>query len=74
MGTRFFMTMSNMCRIFLSLCLVASLFITAQAQEKRLIDKVTGTVGAEIILLSDIESQLAYMQAQRGSIPPMPAA
>ncbi len=59
-----------MCRIFLSLCLVASLFITAQAQEKRLIDKVTGTVGAEIILLSDIESQLAYMQAQRGSIPP----
>ncbi|MCF8236923.1 MAG: peptidylprolyl isomerase [Saprospiraceae bacterium] len=59
-----------MCRIFLSLFLVTCLCITAQAQEKKLIDKVTGTVGAEIILLSDIESQLAYMQAQRGAIPP----
>ena len=59
-----------MSRIFLSFFLVAGLAIHLQAQEKKLIDKVTGTVGAEIILLSDIESQLAYMQAQRGAAPP----
>lgn len=61
---------SPMFRILLSLCLGFAVITTNQAQEKRLIDKVTGTVGAEIILLSDIESQLAYMQSQRGSLPP----
>ncbi len=64
------MTMSIMCRISLSFFLILGLVVTLQAQERKLIDKVAGTVGAEIILLSDIESQLAYMQAQRGAAPP----
>ncbi|MBP6185379.1 MAG: peptidylprolyl isomerase [Saprospiraceae bacterium] len=40
------------------------------AQEKRLIDQIVGAVGSEVILLSDIEAQLAYMQSQKGAIPP----
>ena len=64
-----FMT-TPMFRLLLSLCFVALLYTSGLTQEKRLIDKVAGTVGAEVILLSDIESQLAYMKAQRGSLPP----
>lgn len=45
-------------------------FVLASAQENRLIDKIVGAVGGEVILLSEIEQQLAYMKAQRGSLPP----
>jgi len=64
------MTMTTLNTFLITCCLSVLCLLPGYGQERRLIDEVTGTVGAEIILRSDIESQLAYMQAQRGSIPP----
>lgn len=50
------------------LLLSISLLAGAQAQQ-RIIDKIVGAVGGEVILLSDIESQLAYLKAQSGKVP-----
>ena len=36
------------------------------AQDREVIDKVIGTVGGEVILLSEVEEQFALMQQQRG--------
>lgn len=40
------------------------------AQSGVMLDKIAGAVGSEIILLSDIESQMAYIQSQRGRVSP----
>jgi len=45
-----------MCFVFLSLSL--------SAQEEQLVDKIMATVGDEIILYSDIQTQLAQMKQQ----------
>jgi peptidyl-prolyl cis-trans isomerase SurA len=57
--------------IFLTTLLIFVLSIGyLAAQEGVVLDKIAGAVGSEIILLSDIESQLAYIQSQRGRISP----
>jgi peptidyl-prolyl cis-trans isomerase SurA len=57
--------------IFLTSLLIFVLSIGyLAAQEGVVLDKIAGAVGSEIILLSDIESQLAYIQSQRGRISP----
>ncbi len=43
---------------------------TAFAQPRSVLDKVVAVVGGEIILLSDIEEQYAYLESQRGILPP----
>lgn len=50
--------------------IVMGICVHASGQEPVLIDKVVAKVGGEVILLSEVEGQLAYMQAQRGSLPP----
>lgn len=55
---------------FLPVVAFICVFGLASAQESRLIDKIVGAVGGEVILLSEIEQQLAYMKAQRGKLPP----
>ncbi len=57
--------------IILGFALLSNLVLpTCEAQEKRLIDQIVGAVGGEVILLSDVEAQIAYMQSQKGTIPP----
>lgn len=37
--------------------------------QKQIIDKVTATVGGELVLLSEVEEQISLMQAQNGQVP-----
>lgn len=37
--------------------------------QKQIIDKVTATVGGELVLLSEVEEQISLMQAQNGGLP-----
>ncbi len=37
--------------------------------QKQVIDKVTATVGGELVLLSEVEEQISLMQAQNGQLP-----
>lgn len=37
--------------------------------QKQIIDKVTATVGGELVLLSEVEEQISLMQAQNGQLP-----
>jgi peptidyl-prolyl cis-trans isomerase SurA len=53
----------------LSLLLVSGSLSLANAQSSRIIDKIVSAVGGEVILLSDIESQLAYLKSQSGRAP-----
>lgn len=39
------------------------------AQDKEVIDRVIGTVGGELILLSEVEEQFTLMEQQRGTLP-----
>ena len=50
--------------------LLAALISTGLQAQKKIIDKVIGTVGNEIILLSEVEEQRAMAQAQQGQVPP----
>jgi peptidyl-prolyl cis-trans isomerase SurA len=43
--------------------------VLAQTNNKAVIDKVVATVGGEIILLSDVESQFAYAKEQQPELP-----
>lgn len=47
--------------ILLLLCVVCTI---AQAQDRKVIDRVVARVGGEIILLSDVEEQYAYIKDQ----------
>lgn len=55
-------------RIFLSLFFLIATF-SIQAQDRQLIDKVVGTVGQEIILLSEIEDQFSLAQKRQPGLP-----
>jgi peptidyl-prolyl cis-trans isomerase SurA len=69
--TPYFSPMNRSTRTLTILTFLFALGIThAVAQETRLIDKIVGAVGGEVILLSEIEQQMAYLKAQRGSVPP----
>jgi len=37
--------------------------------QKQIIDKVTATVGGELVLLSEVEEQVSLMEAQSGGLP-----
>jgi peptidyl-prolyl cis-trans isomerase SurA len=52
-------------------CIAVFLAISASfAQPRSILDKVVAAVGSELVLLSDIEEQHAYLEAQRGVLPP----
>lgn len=52
---------------------VLLLFLVAMmgtlSAQKQVIDKVTATVGGELVLLSEVEEQISLMQAQNGQLP-----
>lgn len=53
--------------------LITCLFLLPVAvfsQTRSVLDKVVAAVGSELVLLSDIEEQYAYLEAQRGGLPP----
>ncbi|MBX2870584.1 MAG: peptidylprolyl isomerase [Saprospiraceae bacterium] len=50
------------------LLFLVSMVATLSAQ-KQVIDKVTATVGGELVLLSEVEEQISLMQAQNGQLP-----
>ena len=52
--------------ISLSLCMAITVSCYCQ---REVIDKVVATVGGELVLLSEIEEQLALMEAQNGVLP-----
>lgn len=60
----------NRFAILFSFVLILAAANPSTGQELRIIDRIVGAVGGEVILLSDIEGQLAYMKAQRGSLRP----
>ncbi len=45
-----------------------SFSVGLSAQNKEVIDKIVGTVGGELILLSDVEEQFSLLQQQQGSL------
>jgi len=57
-----------MMRYLLIVGIVFSTLLTAQAQG--VVNKVVAKVGGELILLSDIQEQLAYIQDKQGSVSP----
>lgn len=57
--------MKNILRILPLLFLSLSLF----AQDKAVIDRVVATVGGEIILLSEVQEQFAYIKKEQTSLP-----
>ncbi len=52
------------------LVLFTLLACSGTAQKRVILDKVVAVVGSEIILLSDLEEQYAYLESQRGVLPP----
>lgn len=52
------------------LALFTLLTLSGTAQKRAILDKVVAIVGGEIILLSDLEEQYAYLESQRGVLPP----
>ncbi len=44
-------------------------FVSLQAQQKELVDKIVARVGDEFVLLSDVEEQYATTKDQRGTVP-----
>ena len=48
----------------LATLIVLFLFIQVSAQEQKMVDKIIGVVGDNIILMSDIESQLQQAKSQ----------
>jgi peptidyl-prolyl cis-trans isomerase SurA len=55
---------------YLSLIGTCLLFLSAQAQDKAVIDKVVATIGGEIILLSEVQEQISYAKQQQTATPP----
>ncbi|MEO1408558.1 MAG: peptidylprolyl isomerase [Bacteroidota bacterium] len=58
--------MYSFTRNLLLVTLLFSLGTVLQAQNKEVIDKIVGTVGGELILLSDVEEQFSLLQQQQG--------
>ena len=42
----------------------------AVAQNRKVIDKIVGTIGNELVLLSDVEEQYDLLSKQKGTLPP----
>lgn len=55
-------------KIGTSLSIVLLVVVSAFSQ-KQIIDKVTATVGGELVLLSEVEEQFSLMEAQSGVLP-----
>lgn len=56
--------MKKVINIFLLL-----IFALGASAQQAVIDKVVGTVGGELVLLSEVEEQLSLMEAQNGKMP-----
>lgn len=68
--TPYFTIMKPTFIIFLCVLAWTGMATSATAQETKVIDKIVGAVGGEVILLSEIEQQAAYLQSQKGGLPP----
>ncbi len=44
--------------------------LNGHAQQRAILDKVVAVVGSELILLSDVEEQFAYLESTKGVVPP----
>lgn len=51
------------------LFLLSPFFLFSQQNDKAVIDQVVATVGGEIILLSEVQEQFAYMKQQKPDLP-----
>jgi len=59
--------MKNTLRIIIPLLLLP--FLLAAQDDKAVIDRVVATVGGEIILLSEVQEQFAYVQKEQPTLP-----
>jgi peptidyl-prolyl cis-trans isomerase SurA len=57
-------------RIFFHLALALAPAALAAQDNKVVLDKVVATVGSEIVLLSEVQEQVAYARQQEASLPP----
>ena len=62
LGSNFKLQTSNFFLLFLP-C-----FLAAQNPDRAVIDRVVATVGSEIILLSEVQEQLAYARQQQPTL------
>ena len=58
--------LSTLCRGLLALAIAAGVVVNARAQAPIVVDRVIATVGGELVLLSELEEQVALTASQSG--------
>ncbi|MFN4256968.1 MAG: peptidylprolyl isomerase, partial [Saprospiraceae bacterium] len=62
--------MKNICKkIFLAAWALASTLLASAQNDRAVIDKIVASVGGEIVLLSEVQEQVAYVRERQQNLP-----